>query len=84
MSHKKSRNAKPKTKRFRWVHFWKVTAVYFVLFLAIFGMIDYYALMAFNFLWFVALAAVLAPALGYWHAKKGRHDHVDEVAEELL
>ena len=83
MSHKK-RKSGTKPRRFRWKHFWKVTAIYFILFIAIFGMVDYYALMAFNFLWFVALAAVLAPVMGYWHAKKGRRDHVDEVAEELL
>ncbi|WP_457595766.1 hypothetical protein [Hydrogenimonas sp.] len=71
-------------KSFRWRHFWKVTAVYFILFVAIFGMVDYYALMAFNFLWFVAASALLAVALGYVHVKKGRRDHVDEVAEELL
>jgi len=64
--------------------FLKVATVYFILFLAIFGMIDYYALMAFNFFWFVALSAVLAAALGYRHVKKGRRDHVDDVADELL
>jgi len=75
---------KTRRKRFPLKHFLKVTAVYFILFIAIFGMVDYYALMAFNFLWFVALAAVLAFAAGWVHMKKGRHDHVDEVAEELL
>ena len=73
-----------KPKPFHWRHFWKVTVIYFILFLAIFGMIDYYALMAFNFLWFVGISAVAAILLGYLHVKRGRHDHVDEVAEELL
>ena len=78
------RGRHPRKKPFRLKHFLKVTAVYFILFVAIFGMVDYYAWMAFNFLWFVALAAILALAAGWLHEKKGRRDHVDEVAEELL
>ncbi|WP_457593626.1 hypothetical protein [Hydrogenimonas sp.] len=73
-----------KKRRFSWRRFFKVGLVYFTLFLAIFGMVDYYAMMAFNFLWFVALAAVLAAVLGYLHVKRGRHDHVDDVADELF
>ncbi len=64
--------------------FWKLTFVYFILFIAIFGLIDYYALMVFNFLWFVALSAILALMAAYWHLKDRRHDHVDEVVDEWL
>ena len=78
------RSVKKGRRGFRWRHFWKVTAVYFILFVAIFGMVDYYAMMAYNFLWFVALSALLALGFGYWHVRRGRRDHVDEVAEELL
>jgi len=79
-----AKRAHPARRRFSWRRFLKVGTVYFILFVAIFGMIDYYALMAFNFLWFVALSAVLAGTLAYMHVKKGRRDHVDEVADELL
>jgi membrane protein YdbS with pleckstrin-like domain len=79
-----ARRGHPRKKRFHLAHFLKVTTVYFILFVAIFGMIDYYAMMVFNFLWFVASAAVLALVAGWVHVKKGRRDHVDEVAEELL
>ncbi|WP_353662861.1 hypothetical protein [Hydrogenimonas sp. SS33] len=83
--HKKGSGGKTKKQRpFRWRHFWKVSVIYFILFTAIFGMVDYYALMAFNFLWFLLLAALLGVGLGYLHTKVGKHDHVDEVAEELL
>jgi len=71
-------------KRFNWQRYWKVSFVYFVVFVMIFSLIDYYALMAFNFLWLLALSAVLALTIGYVHVKKGKKDHVDEVAEELL
>ncbi len=81
----KNKNIKQKRRKsFNWSHYWKVSFVYFVVFVMIFSLIDYYALMAFNFLWLLALSVVLALGVGYIHVKKGKRDHVDEVAEELL
>ena len=71
-------------KHFNWGRYWKVSFVYFVVFIMIFSMIDYYALMAFNFLWLAILSAILALGIGYVHVKKGKKDHIDDVAEELL
>jgi len=51
---------------------------------AISGMIDYYALMAFNFLWFLALSIIIAVPTAYYHVKTTKHDHTDDVADELL
>jgi len=73
-----------KRKHFNWQRYLKVSFVYFVVFVMVFSIIDYYALMAFNFLWLLALACVLGLIIGYIHTKKGKKDHVDEVAEELL
>ncbi len=76
------KNAKPKP--FNRSRYWKVSFVYFVVFVMIVSLIDYYAMMAFNFLWLLVLSAVLALGVGYVHVKSGKKDHVDEVAEELL
>ena len=80
----KNKHHKSKSKKFPMKRFIKVTIVYFFLFIAIFGMIDYYALMAFNFLWFLALAIIIAVPAGYYHVKTTKHDHTDDVADELL
>lgn len=77
----------PKEKRgqaFDSRRYLKVSFVYFIVFLMISLLIDYYAMMAFNFLWFLAGSAVAALVVGYIHVKSGKKDHVDEVAEELL
>ncbi|WP_456431185.1 hypothetical protein [Nitratifractor sp.] len=79
MAHKRT-----KPKSFNWSRYWKVSFVYFVVFVMIVSLIDYYAMMAFNFLWLLALSAVTALIVGYVHVKSGKKDHVDEVAEELL
>jgi hypothetical protein len=73
-----------KKRKFRTRKFLKLSFTYFVLFIAIFGIIDYYALMEFNFLWFIAASAILGAGLGYTHVKKGRHDRIDDIANELL
>ena len=75
---------KLKQKHFNWSRYWKVSFVYFVVFIMIFSMIDYYALMAFNFLWLTIISAIAALIVGYIHVKKGKKDHIDDVAEELL
>jgi len=73
-----------KKKHFRTKKFLKLAFTYFVLFIAIFGIIDYYAMMEFNFLWFIAASATLALGLGYTHTKKGKRERIDEVADEFL
>lgn len=80
----KKSHHKQNRKKFPLKRFVKVSVVYFLLFTVIFGMIDYYALMAFNFLWFLLLAAIIAVIVGYYHTKNTKHDHVDDVADELL
>ena len=80
----KNRHHKTKPKKFPMQRFIKVTVIYFLLFIAIFGMIDYYALMAFNFSWFLVLSLIIAVSAGYYHVKNTKHDHTDDVADELL
>ncbi len=80
----KSKHHKSKSKKFPMQRFIKVTVIYFLLFIAISGMIDYYALMVFNFLWFLTLSIAIAVPAGYYHVKTIRHDHMDDVADELL
>ncbi len=69
---------------FRWKRFFKISAVYFLLFIALAGMIDYYAWMAFSLTWIAALCAAGALVLGYLHVRYGKRDHVDDIADELL
>ena len=71
-------------KKFRMKKFLKISTIYFVLFMALFGMIDYYALMAFNVMWFLPISLAAAMILGYYHTKSGKHEHIDDVADELL
>jgi len=82
MSHKTTAHKKKKTFRFR--KFIKITALYFVLFMALSGMVDYYAMMAFKMTWFFIISLVAALVLGYLHTRSGKHDHADEVANELF
>ncbi len=80
----KNKHHKSRTKRFQVQRFIKATVIYFLLFIAISGMIDYYALMEFNFLWFLSLSIIIAIPAGYYHVKTTRHDHLDDIADELL
>jgi hypothetical protein len=73
-----------KKRHFRTRKFLKLSFTYFVVFVAIFGIIDYYAMMEFNFLWFVAAAALMGIVLGYGHTKRGKHERIDDIADELL
>ncbi len=84
MSRHKSGNRRGGPKHFPWGRYWKVSFVYFVVFVMITSMIDYYAMMAFNFLWILLADAVAALLVGWIHVRKGKKDHVDEVADELL
>jgi len=80
----KNKHHKSKSKKFPMQRFIKVTVIYFLLFIVISGMIDYYALMEFNFLWFLALSIIIAVPTGYYHVKTTKHDHMDDVTDELL
>ena len=73
-----------KRHKFPWIKFYKLSFVYFVVFVMVFSIIDYYAMMAFNFLWFILLSVILGLIFGYIHIKKRWHDNIDEVAKELL
>ncbi len=81
-AHKPSQSAKK--RRFRTTKFLKVSFIYFLLFTALLGMVDYYAMMAYSMWVVTAIALPAALVLGYLHVKKGKHDHVDDIAEELL
>jgi hypothetical protein len=52
--------------------------------MALSGMVDYYALMEFSMTWFFVISLLAAVILGYLHTKSGKHDHADEVANELF
>ena len=71
-------------KHFRWRHYHKISFVYFVLFLMIFLLIDYYAWMAIGVWWIVGASVVCGWIAGYIHIKKRWHDNIDEIAEEFL
>jgi len=47
-------------------------------------MIDYYADMIFNFLYFIILSAVVALVVAYAHIKSGKKGHIDEVSNEIF
>ncbi len=80
----KNKHHKARTKKFPMKRFIKVTVIYFLLFIVISGMIDYYALMVFDFLWFLAISIIIAIPSGYYHVKTTKHDHVDDIADEFL
>jgi len=73
-----------KPKKFRLLKFLKVSLVYFFLFIALFSMVDYYAMMAFNVMWFVVPSLIAAFGFGFYHVKYGKRDHVDDIANEFL
>jgi len=75
---------KKRAKKFSYKRFLKIFLTYFVLFIALSGMIDYYAYMEFNFLYFILLSAFIALPIAYVHVKRGKRDHVDEVANEIF
>ncbi len=78
MSHKKDK------KKFSYKRFIKLFLTYFVLFIALSGMIDYYAYMIFNFLYFILLSVIVALVVAYAHVKSGKRSHVDEVSNEIF
>jgi len=78
MAHKKHK------KKFTLKRFLKLFLTYFTLFIALSGMIDYYAYMEFNFLYFVLISAVVALIVTYIHIKRGKRDHIDEVSNEIF
>ncbi len=78
MSHKKH------NKKFPYKRYIKLFLTYFVLFTALSGMIDYYADMIFNFLYFIVFSAVVALVVAYAHIKGGKKGHIDEVSNEIF
>jgi len=69
--------------KFNTVKYIKLSLIYFFLFLAIFGLIDYYALMMFNFIYFIVISFALAITVAYYHIKYKKHDHIDDIADEI-
>ncbi len=84
MKNRTTKKYKHKTKNFPLNAFFKVSFIYFILFMALFGMVDYYAMMAYNFIVILWTSSLLALSLGLYHVTRGRHTHVDDVADELL
>ena len=80
----KNKKSAKHAKKFRIRKLIKGSTIYFILFMALSGMIDYYALMEFNLMWFLPVSLAAALILGYYHTKSGKHSHVDDVANELL
>lgn len=64
--------------------FLKLFFIYFILFLALLAMVDYYAMMFFNLLFVVGVAIIIALPAAYVHISNGKHTHIDDVADELL
>jgi hypothetical protein len=75
---------KKRVKKFPLKKFFKVTFIYFLLFLALLGMVDYYAMMAYNFALILGIAILLALPTGFYHIRDGKRSHIDDVADELL
>ena len=78
------KNHEKKLKKFPLTKYLKLSLLYFILFVTLFALIDYYALMSFNLKWFIIASAVGAVVIGYIHIKQGKHTHIDDVANELL
>ncbi len=75
---------KKRSKKFPYKRFGRLFLTYFVLFIALLGMVDYYAYMEFNFLYFIIISALIALPITYIHVKRSKRDHVDEVANEIF
>ncbi len=71
-------------KRFSYKRYIRLFLTYFVLFTALSGMIDYYAYMEFNFLYFIIISALIALPMAYLHIKQGKSSHIDEVSKEIF
>ncbi len=75
---------KSKVKKFPLKRFYKVTFTYFLLFLALLGMVDYYAMMAYSFTLVLGISILMALPIGFYHVMYEKHSHIDDVANELL
>jgi uncharacterized ion transporter superfamily protein YfcC len=74
---------KDKNYRMPFKHKVALFTVYLVLFLAIFGMIDYYAYDILNPIIFIGLSIVSALVSTYYHLKHHQKTKADELAEEI-
>ncbi len=81
---KNNTSKKKRVKKFPLKRFFRVTFIYFLLFLALLGMVDYYAMMAYNFALILGISILLALPFGFYHVTKEKRSHVDDVADELL
>ena len=79
MKHKKT-----KSKNFPLKRFLKVIATYFILYMALLGMVDYYAMMIYNFQLVFGASILLALVSGSIHIRYGKKSHIDDVANEIL
>ena len=75
---------KHRVKKFPLKRLSKVTFIYFLLFLALLSMVDYYAMMAYNFALILGISILLALPAGLYHVMRGKRSHIDDVANELL
>ncbi len=78
------KNHEKKSKKFPLIKYLKLSLLYFILFVTLFALIDYYASMNFNLKWFIIASVVAAVVSGYIHIKQGKHTHIDDVVDELL
>jgi len=81
---KNATTKKHRVKEFPLKRLSKVTFIYFLLFLALLGMVDYYAMMAYNFALILGVSILLSLAAGLYHVLREKRSHVDDVANELL
>ncbi len=75
---------KHRVKKFPLKRLSKVTFIYFLLFLVLLGMVDYYAMMAYNFALVFGISILLSLPAGLYHVLREKRSHVDDVANELL
>ncbi len=75
---------KKKVKKFPLKRLFKVTLIYFLLFLVLLGMVDYYAMMVYNFALVLGISILLSAPAGLYHVLREKRSHIDDMADELL
>ncbi len=75
---------KHKIKKFSLKRLSKVTFIYFLLFLVLLSMVDYYAMMVYNFTLVLGISILLAMPAGLYHVMRSKRSHIDDVADEIL
>ncbi len=64
--------------------FVKLFLTYFVLFVVLFSIVDYYAYMEFNFIYFIIISALIAAPVTWVHIKNGKKGHMNDVSDEIF